>query len=405
MVSFRLTALKLVIASYANIRFGRQKDARLISPYAVIRSWLFRCNPETVHHATVEACRCAGAIPGVAAVSRRCFEVHDPALPSVVAGLRFENPIGLAAGWDKSGRALRLLDSLGFGFTEIGSVSALASVGNPKPRLFRVPQDQAIIVNYGLPNDGAEAVSRRLASHRSRNPLGVNLVKTNLCPDAPPCSDEEILADYASSVTLTHRRASYLMLNLSCPNARGGKDFFAENHNIGRLLQALSPLEIACPVFLKIAPNDHPAAIDRLLEHCEPFDFVRGFCFNLPSGRPSELALSTPASNLYEKPGAVSGRPVAGLIDRCIGSLYRRMNTERYHIIGGGGVFTAQDAYQKIRSGASLVQLYTALVYEGPGIARRINRGLVELLRRDGFDRVDQAVGTAAGAEVNQQNT
>ncbi len=360
----------------------------------LIRPLLFRLDAEKAHHMTVEGCRVMGAIPGVAALARRLLKVDDPVLRSEVAGLGFPNPVGLAAGWDKSGRALRMLDSLGFGFAEIGSVSARSSLGNPKPRLFRLPRDRAIIVNYGLPNDGADTVAARLAAHCPQQPLGVNIVKTNDGQDAPPCGTEEILADYERSVLLTHRYASYLMLNLSCPNVAAEGDFFSQPGNIRLLLQRLQPLSICCPVFLKVAPHDDADVHQRLLEQCEDFAFVRGFCFNLPPGKPESLHLNTPRDELADRPGAVAGRPVTALIDRCIAGLYSRMDRQRYAIIGAGGIFTAQDAYEKIRLGASLVQLYTAMIYEGPGVAKRICRGLSKLLRQDGFQCVAEAVGS-----------
>jgi len=361
----------------------------------LLRPLLFRLDAETAHHLTVEACRVAGVLPGVPQMARACFDFPAPELETEVAGLRFATPLGLAAGWDKSGRALRMLDSLGFGFAEIGSVSARPSWGNPKPRLFRLPQDRAIIVNYGLPNDGAEVVARRLAAHRRRAPLGVNIVKTNDGPDAPACDDEDILADYARSVSLLHPHGSYLALNLSCPNAKDGKDFFAVPGSITRLLERLSPLAVGCPVFLKVAPNPDPASLERLIAEAEPFLFVRGFIFNLPSGKPDSLRFTTPRTLFADKPGAVAGGPVAHLINTCISELYRRMPRGRFAIIGAGGVFTAGDAYEKIRRGASLVQLYTAMVYEGPGVVKRIHRGLCGLLKRDGFANVREAVGSA----------
>jgi dihydroorotate dehydrogenase len=259
----------------------------------ILRPLLFRLDAKTAHHLTVEACRIAGVIPGVASLTRMRHEKSFPELRSNIAGLHFVNPIGVAAGWDKSGRALRMIDSLGFGFVEIGSASARPSAGNPKPRLFRLPQDRGFIVNYGLPSDGADVVSRRLTAHRSRHPLGVNIVKTNDGPNAPACSDEEILADYLRSVSLLQPHASYLMLNLSCPNVTGGQDFFAQLGNITRLLEHLSQLGISRPVFLKVAPRDDPAEHQRLLLECEAFEFVRGFCFNLPSGKPETLSLAT----------------------------------------------------------------------------------------------------------------
>jgi dihydroorotate dehydrogenase (fumarate)/dihydroorotate dehydrogenase len=359
----------------------------------LIRPLLFKLDAETAHHGTVEACRIAGMVPWVPQLTRACLEFTAPELQCEVAGLRFDHPIGLAAGWDKSGRALRMLDHLGFAFAEIGSISAQPSQGNPQPRLFRLPQDQAIIVNYGLPNEGAEAIAPRLAAHRMRVPLGVNIVKTNFGPGAPACSDEAILADYERSVSLLHRHAGYLMLNLSCPNAAGGKDFYAQSGNITRLLHLLKPLDLACPVFLKVAPRDDPAEHERLLAEADAFDFVRGFSFNLPPGKPATLRLTTPRSEWEHLPGAVSGKPVEDLINRCIAGLATRMNRQRHIIIGTGGVFTAADAYRKLRLGASLVQIYTALIYEGPGVISRINQGLCSLLAKDGFRHVSEAVG------------
>ena len=360
----------------------------------LIRPILFRLDAEFVHQGTVELCRWLGAIPGIPLLTRSLLEVRDAALQTEVTGLCFNNPLGLAAGWDKNGRALRMLNSLGFGFAEIGSVSARPSVGNPRPRLFRLPQDRAIIVNYGLPNDGALAVAARLQSQVRREPLGVNIVKTNDGPDAPACSDDAILADYEQSATLLHEHASYLSLNLSCPNVKSGKDFFAQPGNIGRLLERLASINIRCPVFLKIAPRDDPAEHERVLQECEAFSWVRGFCFNLPSGKPDTLKITTPGEHYAQLPGAVSGRPVEQLINRCIAGFYKRMDRKRYVLIGTGGVFNAEDAYHKIRLGASLVQLYTAMVYEGPSVSRQICLGLRELLKRDGFANVTEAVGT-----------
>lgn len=361
----------------------------------LIRPWLFRFDAEAMHHGTVEACRWLGWVPGAAMMSRSLLETRDDTLHLNVAGLHFNNPIGLAAGWDKSGRAVRMLDALGFGFAEIGSVSARPSRGNPRPRLFRLPQEEAILVNYGLPNDGAQTVAARLKNHRPQNPLGINIVKTNDGPDAPACSDDEILNDYERSVTLLHRYASYLSLNLSCPNAAGGQDFFTQPGNISRLLERLQPLGMRCPVFLKIAPRDDPAEHERVLMECEAFACVRGFCFNLPTGKPDTLRFTTPREAFAHLPGAVAGRPVELLINRCLSGFYARMDRQRYILIGAGGVFNAQDAYCKIRAGASLVQLYTAMIYEGPRVTSRICLSLADLLKRDGFANVKEAVGTS----------
>jgi dihydroorotate dehydrogenase (fumarate)/dihydroorotate dehydrogenase len=362
---------------------------------SLIRPALFCLPAELAHHASVDACRLVGSLPLLPKMIGRSLSYQSPELTVEFHGLRFANPIGLAAGWDKSGRALRMLEHLGFGFAEIGSISAWPSQGNPKPRLFRLPQDQAIVVNYGLPNDGAIAISKRLDGRKlATMPLGINIVKTNRGSGAPPCSSDEIIDDYVQSARLLHMHASYLTLNLSCPNAEGGKDFFVEPGCIRRLLQSLAVDELSCPVFLKVAPDPSPSAIERVVEESDSFGFVKGLMFNLPAGKPSTIRLATEPSLWSRMPGSVAGRPVAALIDQCIYELRKRMPPRRFIIIGGGGVFNAEDAYRKICLGASLVQVYTALIYEGPGVVKRINRGLSRLLARDGYERLQHAVGT-----------
>ncbi|MCA8984874.1 MAG: quinone-dependent dihydroorotate dehydrogenase [Planctomycetaceae bacterium] len=360
----------------------------------LIRPVLFRLDAEFAHAATLRACRILGSAPLLPRVVSYFNEVAAPELEITVAGLRFSNPLGLAAGWDKSGVALRMLDHLGFGSYEIGSVSACASRGNPRPRLFRLPRDQAILVNYGLPNDGAEVVSARLAKHRRHLPLGVNIVATNRGPHAAPQTLDELLEDYARSAALLHPHASYLTLNLSCPNASGGKDVFAQPGNLRLLLQRLGELNLSLPVFLKVPPCEASRDQERWLTEAEPFEFVRGFQFNLPPGKPEGMRLETPARLWSGYPGAIAGPPVAPLINRCIASLYRRMDRQRYIIIGAGGIRNAADAYLKFKLGATLIQIYTAMIYEGPGIVRRINLGLRDMLRQEGAASLRDVIGT-----------
>jgi dihydroorotate dehydrogenase (fumarate)/dihydroorotate dehydrogenase len=361
---------------------------------AAMRPLLFALDAETAHQATVEACRWLGAVPPVRWVVRRCLQVDAPELLTEVAGLRFANPLGLAAGWDKSGRAAGFLGHLGLGFAEIGSVSARPSQGNPRPRLFRLPRDRAIVVNYGLPNDGVEVVARRLARVRSPAPIGVNLVKTNDGPAAPPCLADAVFEDYAVSLARIQPYCQYVSLNLSCPNAADGTDFFARPGRLRELLERLRDVGPTRPVVLKIAPERSPEVLGRLIEEALPFEFVRGWQFNLPMGKPAGLV--TPGEVWRDWPGAVSGRPAAAVADECLRALYGLLPPGRFFVIGSGGVFTAEDAYRKLALGASLVQIYTALVYEGPGVVPRILQGLRQLLARDGFRHVAEVVGTAA---------
>ncbi|TWU04126.1 quinone-dependent dihydroorotate dehydrogenase [Neorhodopirellula pilleata] len=355
------------------------------------RPALFRLDPEAVHHGTVRACQVAGAVPGLTRLAGKLFDFSANELQIEVAGIPFPNPIGLAAGWDKNGLALRMLDQLGFGFVEIGSVSASRSLGNLKPRLFRVPSAQAIIVNYGLPNDGAAKIASRLKHNIPKVPRGVNLVTTNRGPTAAPSSPDEIFEDYATSVSLVQGHASYLTLNLSCPNANDGKDFFAQPNHIHELLSRLASGSITVPIFLKLPPVDSPKEHDRWLCEVDEFDFVKGFVFNLAPGKPAWLHLGIDTTGM---PGAVAGAPVRQHHNRCIERLYSRMNRKRYTIIGGGGVFNADHAWEKIQLGASLVQIYTALIYHGPSVTRRMNEGLLEKMRQFGFRNLAEAVGS-----------
>ncbi|KAA5545485.1 quinone-dependent dihydroorotate dehydrogenase [Roseiconus nitratireducens] len=365
----------------------------------LVRPALFRLDAETAHHGTVQACRLAGHVPILPALADRYLRFTDPCLEVEAAGIRFSNPVGLGAGWDKSGVALRMLDHLGFGFVEIGSVSARPSIGNPKPRLFRLPNDEAIVVNYGLPNDGAEAVRERLRCNPMSTPIGVNVVKTNDGFEAQTCREEDVLNDYRESVSLLHDHASYITLNLSCPNTGDGSDYFSPPDRLRRLLESLADLELQCPVFLKLTPTSDVARLDGWLSAIDPFPFVRGLMLNLPPGKPPAAALQTPHAVWERMPGAVAGRPVQRTLDRCLGELHRRMPPARFILIGSGGIFSASDAYRKIRLGASLVQIYTALVYRGPRVVRQINQGLVELLQRDGLTHLNEAVGTLPPSE------
>jgi dihydroorotate dehydrogenase len=346
----------------------------------LVRPLLFRGDPERVHEGAVRASQLASASRFACRAVHARAAVADERLAVSVAGLRLASPIGLAAGFDKSARAVPFLSSLGFGHVEIGSVSADPSVGNPRPRLFRLPHERAIVVHYGVPNDGAEEVARRLAAARALVPVGINVVSTNRgAGESEP--DEAVIGDYVASVRRLQRLGDYVCLNLSCPNTRDGRGFFADRSRLRRLLEAVGEAGVERPVFVKVAPFASEADLDWFLEAVSPFPYVSGFSVNLTPGQRPGM------------PGAVSGPPAAAAAERTVAELYRRTESARYVVIGSGGVFTAADAYRMIRLGASLVQLYTALVYEGPGVVRRITEGLAELAARDGVARVADVVG------------
>jgi dihydroorotate dehydrogenase (fumarate)/dihydroorotate dehydrogenase len=344
----------------------------------LVRPLLFRADPERAHELTVRASALAGRWPGLLGGG----PVDDPRLAVEVAGMPFATPLGLAAGFDKSARAVPLLASLGFGHVEVGSVSGEASDGNPRPRLFRLVGERAIVVHYGVPNDGATRVAARLARVHAGVPVGINVVSTNRGAASAAEPDDAVIGDYVSTVRALQSLGDYVCLNLSCPNTRDGVGFFADRSRLRELLARLD--FVRRPLFVKVAPFASDADLDSFLEAVDGFPFVSGFSVNLPPGKRPGL------------PGAVSGPPSAPEALRTVGDLYRHMDRSRHVVIGSGGVESGADAYAMIRRGASLVQLYTALVYEGPGVVRRVTEELSELVARDGLANVGEAVGVGA---------
>jgi dihydroorotate dehydrogenase (fumarate)/dihydroorotate dehydrogenase len=283
-----------------------------------------------------------------------------------------------------------MLGAMGFGHVEIGSVSAYPSDGNPKPRLFRLPQDRGIVVSYGVPNEGAQAVRRRLDAYRPTVAIGVNLVKTN--DPARPAVEPDVYEDYAASFTALQDRAHYVALNLSCPNAAADRDFFDETSRIDALLQRLAACDPRVPVFLKLKPTRDAGVLREIVAIADGHPFVSGFAINLPAGKPAELRLTAPRDSLEKLPGAVGGKPVEEYVNAILATLHGIVG-DRYALMAAGGVSTAEDAYRKLRLGATAVQLYTGLVYRGPTVVREILAGLLALLERDGFASVPDAVG------------
>lgn len=370
-----------------------------MSLYRLLRPVFFSLDPEWIHRVTLSAVGAAGRVPPVRGLLRSLLDVDDPRLKVEAGGLAFPNPVGLAAGFDKNGIAIEGLAAAGFGFVEVGSVSAHPSAGNPgRPRLFRVPKDEAIVVNYGVPNDGAEAVARRFASTgqpgqpgqpRLPVPLGINLVETNT---GRPAGAEAVVEELVAAMRPFLGLADYVTLNLNCPNTTSGRSPFDDPNTLRSLLAGYARYEAMPPTFLKVVPTTDPGTIEGTLSAMDPFPFVKGIIFGLPTGKPY-ADLKTPRHLLDAMPGTLCGRPVRDLIDASIAAWYPRMDHGRHVIVGTGGIFTAEDVYAKIRLGATIVQLYTSLIYHGPGLVKRINRGLCRLMSRDGLSRISDAVG------------
>lgn len=360
----------------------------------ILRPILFQTDAEWMHDRAIAAAETASRIAPVLWLCQALFAREYPSLAVEVAGVRFPHPVGLAAGFDKNGRAIPFWAALGFSHVEIGSVSADPSLGNPKPRLFRIPLDEGIVVNYGLPNDGAERVARRLAGVRIPVPLGINIVNTNRGPAAGCEPDHAIVDDYLRSIRTLQQHGDYLVLNLSCPNTPEGRSFVSDTGRLRRLLEAVEGAGVTKPLFLKVAPFADSRSLDAFLNVVDQTRFVSGFAVNLPPGKPP--GLRTPAQRLAAMPGAVAGKPAEAAVNRTLAELYARMDRKRYVLMAAGGVFTAEDAYRKIRLGASLVQLLTGMVYRGPGVVREICEGLDRLVARDGLRSLQEVTGAEA---------
>ncbi len=306
-------------------------------------------------------------------------------LKQTILGIEFLNPIGLAAGFDKNAELIQILPAVGFGFAELGSITGEECKGNDKPRLWRLLKSQSLVVHYGLKNDGCKAVSQKLKNQHSDMPLGINIAKTN---NRETVSTEAGIADYVKAYKAFKNIGSYTTINISCPNAFGGQPF-TDAVNLEMLLSQIDYVPSQKPVFVKLSPDLNFVEIDTILQVLDRHKIAGIICANLTKNRDNHRIKD---SNLPSQ-GGLSGKVVEELSNNLIAYIYKKTRG-KYIIIGCGGVFNASDAYKKIRLGASLVQLITGMIFEGPQVIGEINRGLVKLLHMDGFENISQAIGT-----------
>ena len=343
-----------------------------MSLYRLLRPFAFALDAETAHRTTIAALSVAPTLP---------LPSFDPALASTVAGLRFPSPVGLAAGFDKDAEVPDAMLGLGFGFVEVGTVTPRAQVGNPRPRLFRLKQDRAVINRMGFNNCGQSDALERLGKRERRGVVGVNIGANKDSPDR--------IADYAAGVRAMSPVADYLTVNISSPNTPGLRDLQAG----GELAELLAAVREArsgtVPVFLKVAPDlevgDHARIVRAAIDHGIDALIVANTTVSRPPLRSRDAGQA----------GGLSGRPLKTLALEQLRA-FRAESGGALPLIAVGGIENADDAWHRIAAGASLVQLYSALVYEGPGLARRIARGLAERLRREGFATLSEAIGSAA---------
>ena len=355
----------------------------------LVRPILFRLPPETAHEL---------ALHSLSLAPPRLVAKHfdDASLHIERFGLSFPNPVGLAAGFDKNGIALKPLAALGFGFIEAGTVTYHAQPGNPRPRLFRLSEDRALINRAGFNNEGAAAFARRVEQQRPDCVLGVSIGKSKITPL------ENAIDDYLASFELVYATADYIAVNVSSPNTPQLREL-QQSQQLTALLSALqtrnrelqqryqkpSPV----PLLVKLSPDLERRDLETIVEVIERLKIDGIIATNTTISRDNLRTDAQLVAACGE--GGLSGKPLSRRSTQMIADLFE-LTGGRIPLIGVGGIFNAEDAWEKISAGASLVQLYTGFIYNGPNIAREINRGLANILAREGFANLDAAVGWRA---------
>jgi len=355
---------------------------------ALIRPLLYLLPAEAAHHFTFACLRWFAAIPGVGPWLRRCMLVGSERVRVHALGLEFPNPVGLAAGFDKDAVGYEALGALGFGFVEVGTLTGQAQPGNPRPRLFRLPRDRALINRMGFNNRGsADAVKRLSRPHQTI--VGVNIGKTKVVPES------DAIADYVSSARRVGACADYVVVNVSSPNTPGLRDLQATKKLRPLLIAVREALREASPtrrvpLLVKIAPDLADEDIDEVADLAIELGLDGVIATNTTIGR-DELD-SNPARVEKCGAGGLSGPPIERRSLAVLKRLRRRTG-DRLVLISVGGIETAEQAWARIRAGATLVQVYTAFVYQGPLLPKRLATGLVELASDAGVARVQDAIG------------
>ena len=358
--------------------------------YRWVRAILFLLPAEAAHRLGILALRLLGRAPALCRRRRASATRSSVDLSVQAAGLALPNPIGLAAGLDKNAEAIPGLFALGFGAVEIGTATPRAQPGNPMPRLFRIPEQQALINRMGFNNDGAVEIARRVSQLAWRpGPIGGNVGKNW---DTPI---ERAFEDYAQCAVRLAPVCDYLVVNASSPNTPGLREL-QEPDRLGAVLAAVRSASATAgkrtPLFVKIAPDLTEPELERVVQVALDCGGEGLIATNTTVQRPFAHALSA-------EPGGLSGAPLRDMATNAVRRAYA-YSQGRLCIVGTGGIFNGADAYEKIRAGASWVQLYTALVYRGPGLVTQMLRELEQLLVRDGFSRLADAVGSAARSEA-----
>ncbi len=357
----------------------------------ILKPVVFMIDPEAVHDFFIWFGEKLGKVGIFKSLMRKLFVYQSSVLEQEILGVKYKNPIGLAAGFDKDARLTQVLSSVGFGFHEIGSITAKPYDGNPKPRLKRFPKTQTLWVNYGLKNKSAKVIRESLEGKKFKIPIWTSAAKTN-CKETVDV--KVAVEDHCETLKHFSDITDVFVVNISCPNAFGGQPFH-KPEDLEPLLSAVDAMNLSQPIFVKISPDLSSAVVDSILEVCDKHK-VDGFILtNLRKDKKDEDFEASERGQV-ETFGGMSGKYVEFYADRMLKYLtwkMKRNECKKYVLVGLGGVFSAEDAYKKIRLGASLVQLITGMIFEGPQVIAEINQGLVKLLEKDGFKHISEAVG------------
>ena len=347
--------------------------------YSLLKPFIFKIDPEMAHDFVIKSLK-YNFLP------EEIFRVqNEEILETEIFDTRVKNPIGLAAGFDKSGEVYNSLFRFGFGFIEIGTVTPKEQFGNPKPRVFRLEDDRALINRLGFNNDGLEKVSRRLQKNHPNGFLGINI--------GPNKNTTNKVEDYLKCIKEIYSFASYITINISSPNTPGLRDFHDQN-SLKNLLEAVTGFtkknKIQKPLTLKISPDIAENEISNIVELIKKFN-IKGVIISNTTDKNRENL----TGNFKSEAGGLSGEPLREISNNMIKNFYRQIRGE-IPIIGVGGVNSGLTAFEKLKSGANLLQLYTGMVYEGPGIVKKIKAELIDLLKKEKIKNVSEIVGTGS---------
>lgn len=360
--------------------------------YQLVRKYLFQQDPEEIHEKTIHALKLVeDSAPGKS-ILKMIYQLRDERLETKHWGLTFPNPVGLAAGFDKNAEVYHALGALGFGFVEVGTLTPQGQPGNPKPRLFRLPEHQAVINRMGFNNHGAYLASQHLVDFAySDIPVGINIGKNKMTPN------EEAASDYSKCMDMLYSYGHYFVINISSPNTPNLRDL-QETQSLRVLVRAVrekaAEMEMRGikqkPILLKVAPDMSDEQMRDVVQAAVE-EGINGIIA-------TNTTLSREAVQNHHKAneaGGLSGKPLTERSTEWVKEIYQEVG-DKVPVVGVGGIYTGEDAYQKIRAGASLVQVYTGMIYQGPGIVKQINKKLLKLMKQDGFNHISEAVGVDA---------